>query len=265
MPTTRGETLVQLRIRSERRRPLSPQICERNERVLRHLGLAYLATLRQLGRGQGEHDDLLQEAQLGLIQGAERFDPSLGARISSYVMPLATGAILHFRRDRERCLRIPWRLQALHAKGAKLQEQRRHRNQPPLNDKELALTLGVRPERWDLARMAHRQQHLMSLDQCQRCHASEGESLGTDNLVDQLIAVPANATKDTQLDWLREVLPQIPTPARHWLIKHHVQGEAVSAIARRHGVGSQRVRQEITAALNTLRSMAQARETGFCG
>ena len=118
--------LQQRRIRCEQRRKLPVSIQKRNAQVLRHCGLAHLATHRQLGRGCGEHDDLLQEAFLGLIQGSERFKASRGNRFSSYAMRLATGRIQHFRRDRVRCLRIPWRLDALHTQAIRLQEQRAH-------------------------------------------------------------------------------------------------------------------------------------------
>ena len=122
--------LQQRRIRREQRRRLPVSIQKRNAQVLRHCGLAHLATHRQLGRGCGEHDDLLQEAFLGLIQGSERFKASRGNRFSSYAIRLATGRIQHFRRDRVRCLRIPWRLDALHAQAIRLQEQRAHAQRP---------------------------------------------------------------------------------------------------------------------------------------
>ena len=105
-PAPQTINLTQRRLRREWRRPVSEAIRERNAQVLHHLGLAHLAAQRQRGRGRGEYEDLLQEAHLGLIRAAERFDSSKGCKISSYVVPLATGQIRHYRRDREQCLRL---------------------------------------------------------------------------------------------------------------------------------------------------------------
>jgi RNA polymerase sigma-B factor len=81
------------------------------------MGLAHCVATRQQQRGPEEHDDLLQEARLGLIQGMDNWDPSRGFRPSSYLMSRANGQVLHYRRDRSRMVRIPWRLQDLYVSG----------------------------------------------------------------------------------------------------------------------------------------------------
>ena len=97
-------------LRQEGRRSLPPCIQQRNQQVLEHLGLAHCAARRQQQRGPEEFDDLLQESRVGLIRGMDRFDPQRGLRHSSYLLSRATGQILHYRRDRSRTIRIPWRL-----------------------------------------------------------------------------------------------------------------------------------------------------------
>ena len=96
--------------RREQRRSLAKPILERNDAVLQHLGLAHHAAIHQAARYPGEQDDLVQEGRLGLINGMANFDPQRGLRISTYVLARVHGQILHFRRDRQHVLRIPWRL-----------------------------------------------------------------------------------------------------------------------------------------------------------
>ena len=96
--------------RREQRRSLPKSILERNDAVLEHLGLAHHAAIHQAARYPGEQDDLVQEARVGLIHGMANFDPQRGFRISTYVLARVHGQIMHFRRDRQDTLRIPWRL-----------------------------------------------------------------------------------------------------------------------------------------------------------
>ena len=99
--------------RREQRRSLPQRILERNDAVLEHLGLAHHAAIHQAARYPGEKDDLVQEGRVGLINGVANFDPQRGFRISTYVLARVNGQILHFRRDRQHALRIPWRLKEL--------------------------------------------------------------------------------------------------------------------------------------------------------
>ena len=254
--TSQAFTRVQQqRIRCEQRRMLPTSIQERNAKVLRHCGLAHLATQRQLARGCGEHDDLLQEAYLGLIQGSERFDASLGHRFSSYAMRLATGRIQHYRRDRVRCLRIPWRLDALHTRANRLQEQRAHAQLTPFTDGELASALGVKLDRWQQARIGHQQHHLISLDQpSSRDHTSidmDGES----PLIQQLTA---KCDDDQQRDWLQEQMERLPQRAQRWLIQHYMNGASARAIASAEGCSCSEVKRILNSSLESLRHLAHS-------
>ena len=92
---------------------MPPCIARRNQQALKHLGLAHCAARRQQQRGPEEFDDLLQESRVGLIRSIDRLEPQRGLRPSSYLLSRVTGQILHYRRDRARTIRVPWRLRAL--------------------------------------------------------------------------------------------------------------------------------------------------------
>ena len=141
--------------RREQRRSLPKLILERNDAVLEHLGLAHHAAIYQAARYPGEQDDLVQEGRLGLINGMANFDPQRGLRISTYVLARVHGQILHFRRDRQHTLRIPWRLKDLHRRGMRLLAQRFQQRLEPLDEPGLAASLHVSPQRWREALIAH--------------------------------------------------------------------------------------------------------------
>ena len=86
---------------SEQHRHLPGTIRTRNLVALKHLGLAGLAAKRQQLHGPEEWEDLMQEASIGVLRGAERFDPNRGLKPSTYLLSCArdrfstTGAIGH--------------------------------------------------------------------------------------------------------------------------------------------------------------------------
>ena len=251
------------RIRQEQRRGLDPTITQRNALVLEHYGLAHLAAQRQCLKGPGSHDDLIQEASLGLIKAATGYEPSRGHRFSSYGMAMAQGQILHYRRDREPTLHVPWRLGSLHSKGIKLQQQRAHQQLPPLSGAQLAETLGVSLQRWQEACSAHQQRHLISLHQpaLHNCTRADGrESF----LLDQLADPRGGQGNDWARDWLRQAFQHLPKRTRQWLIRHHVQGESLRQIGRSTGLSSKAIGAELERALEQLKQLASGQTWPGC-
>ena len=244
----------QRRIRREQRRGLAPTITQRNAMVLQHYGLAHLAAQRQSARGTGALDDLLQEASLGLIKAVSGFDPSRGHRFSSYGVAMAQGQILHYRRDREAMLHVPWRLASLHAKGMRLQQQRQHQQLPLLSPDRLAQALGVTRQRWQEACTANDQQRLISLHQPVHRDSSSDASDGC--LLDQLRDGRDDGGDDGARDWLLQALQQLPDQTRQWLIRHHIHGESLRQISVSAGINSRVIRAELRQALDNLQQLA---------
>jgi RNA polymerase sigma-B factor len=91
---------------------------------------AHCVATRQQQRGPEEHDHLLQEARLGLIQGMDNWNPSRGFPPSSYLISRANGQVLDYRQDRSRMVRIPRRLQDLYVSGQLLQQERVQKGLP---------------------------------------------------------------------------------------------------------------------------------------
>jgi len=225
-------------LRQEERRSLPHCIAQRNQQVLRHLGLAHCAARRQQQRGPEEFDDLLQESRVGLIRGLERFDQQRGLRPSSYLLSRATGQILHYRRDRSRTIRIPWRLRDLYAAGMKIQREREQNRLPSLGDQELAAVLSVRPERWAAAMRSHGASQIVDL------FASHEE--------------PASfCANDDQLDWLKSVLHQVEGMAGTVLHAHLIEGQSLKDLAQALNCSRSSLRLHLNEGIRLLREWAQ--------
>lgn len=82
----------------------------KEEIVRRFLPFARSLALRYRG-GSEQIDDLVQVANLGLVQAIERFDPDRGAAFKSFAAPTILGELKRHFRDRVWNLRLPRGLQ----------------------------------------------------------------------------------------------------------------------------------------------------------
>ena len=229
--------VLNARRRQEERRSLPHATKKRNQQVLQHLGLAYCVARRQQRRGPEEHDDLLQEACLGFIQGMENLNPTRGFRPSTYLMSRANGQVLHFRRDRSRMLRIPWRLQDLYVSGQRLQHARIQAGLPPLNDQSIAVCLKVSPQRW--------------LDACAADVSKKLIAIEAQDLL-----APSGPKPDPHADWLQTVLPQLDEHHQLLLRQHWIEGVGLRDLAQSHRLSQRRLKQLLEDAINALRLLA---------
>lgn len=252
--------------RREQRRSLPKPILERNDAVLEHLGLAHHAAIRQAARYPGEQDELVQEGRLGLIHGLANFDPQRGCRISTYVLARVHGQILHFRRDRQHVLRIPWRLKDLHSRGMRLQAQRFQERLEPLDEAGLAASLDVSVERWREALIAHALGHVDSLDVAPAIQAVDGELRSS--LLDQIEAPPVMSAStfestfeadedEPRLRWLQGALKALEPRQRSWLLARYVDNIPIRDLALKEKVAPGLLRKAIREALSLLRQAAR--------
>ena len=248
--------------RREQRRSLPKPILERNDAVLEHLGLAHHAAIHQAARYPGEQDDLVQEGRVGLINGVANFDPQRGFRISTYVLARVHGQIMHFRRDRQHVLRIPWRLRDLHSRGVRLQAQRLQQRLEPLDERDLAASLDVSRLRWQEALMAHAFGKVDSLDIAPPIQALGGDL--NSSLIDQIedpSSLPASMDEPTMdeptLRWLKDALKSLEPQQRGWLLARYVDNISIQEIALREKVDAGQLRQSLRESLGRLRRAAR--------
>ncbi len=125
-------------------RQLTP---EQRAFAVTHLGLAHQQARRFAIRHGLAYDDVLGAAYEGLCKAALGFDPSLGHRPSSYVVPKVKGELLHHLRDTGFALRISHRYRELWIKARRLVAQGR-------SDREIADAMGVSVGVWVDVRLA---------------------------------------------------------------------------------------------------------------
>lgn len=125
----------------QRRRRGGALTTEQRRFVLRHLGLAQQQARRFALRHGLDYDDLLGPAYEGLCKAALGFEPRLGHRPSSYVVPKVNGELLHHLRDMGFGLRISHRLRELWMKARRPVAQ-------GLRDGEIAAALQVPLAEW---------------------------------------------------------------------------------------------------------------------
>lgn len=101
----------------------SKDIRVRNKLVESNINLAK-KEVHKLGvavKARHSLDDLLQEANLGLIIAVERFNPYKGAMFSSFAIPYIKGKLLQYNRDKGNLIRLPQSVQNLVCKFNKQQ------------------------------------------------------------------------------------------------------------------------------------------------
>ena len=195
------------------------------------------ATRQQL-RGPEDWEDLMQEGCLGVLRGAEHFDPGRGLKSSTYLSNCARGQILHYRRDRASMVRIPWRLRDLYAAGIKLQRNREQANQAPLQIEQLASALGISSQRW--------------IEAC-RC-----QLVSRTQTINHEAFEPIDAKEeDSQLLWLKHAIKRLKDTDRQLLENHLVQGRSLKDLAKATRTSSRQVRHRLDRLLAQLQDWAK--------
>ena len=103
------EELHRLPVDDPRRALLRDAIVEAHLPLVQYLAGRY----RHLGEPL---DDLVQVGTIGLINAVDRFDPTRGTTLATYATPTIVGEIKRYFRDRVWSVRVPRRLQELHAR-----------------------------------------------------------------------------------------------------------------------------------------------------
>lgn len=78
----------------------------RERLAVEHLDLAAQLARRYDGRGQSL-EDLVQVANLGLVQAAQRYDPDRGSSFSAFAVPTILGELKRYFRDQAWAVRVP--------------------------------------------------------------------------------------------------------------------------------------------------------------
>jgi RNA polymerase primary sigma factor len=255
-----AELQLALRIQSwlQQDRP-SPAQQRRLQRALQrlvctHLRLVVCLAQRQWCDGSPQAGlellDLVQAGNLGLIQAAQRYQPSQGHRFSSFACWWINQAIQRHRHDLASLIRLPESLLELSARARALQA----RSAAPLRCAVLARELGTSPARLVQALTLRRSLQPLSLDQ--PIVTTPGQLVRIETMADQ----HSNPIEETY-EWLHDQVLQLASGERQVLrLRYLVEGSAsIALIARHTGMSRSQISRCEQRALRKLRQRVACR------
>ncbi len=169
----------------------------RDRMVQANLGLVFRIARDYLGRGL-ELDDLVAEGNIGLIHGAEEFDPSHGTRFSTYAAYWIKHTIRHALINTASTIRLPAHTVALLTKWRRAERSlSREAGRAPSFD-EIASSLGLTEAQKNLVARANQTRQVKH----------EGGQIGDDEHWSPGDSIDRHATDDSPLeaDDEREIL-----------------------------------------------------------
>ncbi|MBN1623352.1 MAG: sigma-70 family RNA polymerase sigma factor [Clostridia bacterium] len=117
----------------------------RNIIVEKYYYMAKVLANKFLNRGV-EYDDLLQVASLALVKAAERFEPSMENKFSTFATPTIIGEIKKYFRDKASTIRMPRKYYELYPSVKGAYETLSQKLDKPPTPEEIADMTGDTPE-----------------------------------------------------------------------------------------------------------------------
>lgn len=199
-----------------------------------------------------DRGELWNAGALGLVEAANRYDPTTGIPFGRFAAIRIRGAILDSTRSRDWASR-GMRRKARALAGVEEELQRRH-GRPP-SDAEVGDELGVGTDEVQARQAATRAASLLHLDQPLGDDESEPWTLGEllEELTDALL--PEEALMQRELiGTLRAAVSHLPDRLREVLQRYYYHGEYLRDIAESLGVTEARVSQLRGEAIASLRT-----------
>jgi RNA polymerase sigma-32 factor len=221
------------------KRCVAGDVSAREALILAHAPMVR-AMARRLTWSRSQGEDLVQEGYLGLLKAAERFDPSRGARFSTYARYWVRYHLQKFTRANRRIVSLPRTRNMVKARNGvrgTIRELEQARG-GPVDDATIAKALGVDVDDVAHVRMEHAAADL-SVD-----------SPTNDIQLEGSLPSPEHALEDRRAQSLceelvRQLLAQLDPRERLILEKHVLSDEGVSLreIGADLGISAERVRQ----------------------
>jgi len=225
---------------------------------------------KRLKRGAGKVDpDLLQQAQIGLIKAADRFDPDRGFRFSTYAVWWVRAEVQDYVRANISVVRRPNTAQSRAAAKEIAALQAEMGSNPNMEwadaDKQLAAALGV-----DAKRAAILREQVTGSDSS--LNVSVGGQDGADRMA--LLVDPESLEEPIAMQRLKivglrrvlaDVLKTLPDRERDIIFATQVTDPpaTLEVLGTRYGISKERVRQLRERGFDRLRAALQQRDLGL--
>ena len=230
----------------------------RDRMIEANLRLAYYVA-KIYDSGELPLEDLVQEANTGLIKAVDRFDPERGPRFSSFAVWHIRAAVTRAIANEGRLVRIPAHLVDEIHRLHRVEHLLRQRMGRKPTEAEIAAEIGCTEERLEILRIAD--QDLLSLDS--PAPGGEGYVLADYLEADNGDGPDELAEKSALREQVRKSLAILPEQERRVLVlRFGLDGggaRTLEEIAQYDGVTRERVRQIETKALWKLRHSSQTK------
>jgi RNA polymerase primary sigma factor len=213
------------------------RLIERNLRLVVSVAKRY--------RGMGlPFEDLIQEGNLGLIKAAERFDPELGNRFSTYAIWWIRQAIVRAIEDKGRAIRLPVHAQEKARKMTRVRNELSAKLGRQPTDEEVAERLG-----WTVREVRALSGLLLDVFSLDRPVGAEDGSAELSEFVEdeQASEVPEAVIRNMENTRLKESMGEMSVRERRVLVRRYgLDDRAPASLAELSdelGVSRERVRQ----------------------
>jgi RNA polymerase sigma-B factor len=222
----------------------------RNELIEAHRSLACDLARRYANRGVPS-DDLVQVAQLGLLNAVERFDPARNCGFVSFAVATIRGELKRHFRDRTWAVHVPRSAQELHLRLEPIQVELLHRLQRTPTLCEVAAELGCSEQQARQASAAGAAYRSWSLD------AGETDGAAVPSLERKLASVDPGFERSESRMLAEEILASLPPRERRILELRFYGDLTQTEIGERLGISQMHVSRLMVRTLDRLRGRLQ--------
>lgn len=215
-------------------------------------------------RGQGMPlDDLIQEATIGLINAAQKFDEKKNFRFISYAVWWARQRIMNALGDQSRIVRIPLTYVGLIQKATRARERMEQAAQRDVSSSEVSSEIDIPIERVSVALEQRADVHV-SIHQPLRC----AETCSIEDTLESDSPLPdESAEKKSLAKFIRKQLKLLPERQREALclrygIDDDGEPRSLQEVGKHLGCTHERARQLSNSGIDKLRNIMPAHEVG---
>ena len=187
------------------------RLIEKNLRLVVQVAKRY----REMGL---PFEDLIQEGNIGLMKAAERFDPEMGYRFSTYAVWWIRQAIGRALEEKGRAIRLTAHVQEKARKAVRTRNGLSAQLGREPTDEEVAEKLG-----WTVKEVRHAESAMSDLTSLNQPVSSDVGSSEVGELVEDQRAsdMPSEVMREIEIAGLRELLEQLPDRQRYVLVRRY--------------------------------------------